>query len=157
MVIGHEFVGEVVEKGENVLFPEIRYFFYITNKNNFPKEEVVFSANKRCDQENIFGQLKSGIQALRMPSNNLMSNWAYMVIASLAWTFKAWHAMMIPDVQSSRHVLKMEFKKYLLNFISLPVQIILGARKITYRILGYQSSLLIFFEAYDIINRLRYG
>jgi hypothetical protein len=146
-----------VEKGEHVLFPEIRYFFYITNIRSQRKEEIVFSSNQRCDQENIFGQLKSGINALRMPSDSLTSNWAYMVIASLAWTFKAWHAMMIPDNNTSRRVLRMEFKKYYYNFISLPCQIVRGGRKVTYRILGYNSYLTTFFETFDVIRRLGYG
>ena len=146
-----------VEKGEHVLFPEIRYFFYITNIRSQRKEEIVFSSNQRCDQENIFGQLKSGINALRMPSDSLTSNWAYMVIASLAWTFKAWHAMMIPDKNTSRRVLRMEFKKYYYNFISLPCQIVRGGRKVTYRILGYNSYLTTFFETFDVIRRLGYG
>jgi hypothetical protein len=41
-------------------------------------------ANERCDQENIIGQLKSGINALRVPLYDLVSNWAYMVTATLA-------------------------------------------------------------------------
>ena len=30
-----------------------------------PADEIVFSANDRCDQENLFAQLKSGVHALR--------------------------------------------------------------------------------------------
>ena len=143
-----------VEKGEQVLFPEIRYFFYITNLRRRRAEEIVFSANQRCDQENIFGQLKSGINALRMPSDCLHSNWAYMVIASLAWTLKAWHAMVIPDTKQSRHVLRMEFKKYYHNFIAIPCQIVRGARRVTYRITGFNYYLRTFFETFAAIRRL---
>jgi hypothetical protein len=49
----------------------------------------VFSANDRCDQENLIAQLKSGVHALSTPVDDLVSNWAYMVMASLAWTLKA--------------------------------------------------------------------
>jgi hypothetical protein len=45
-------------------------------------QEVVLFANDRCNQENVIGQLTSGVNALRMPSDGLMSNWAYMVIAA---------------------------------------------------------------------------
>jgi hypothetical protein len=50
----------------------------------------VFRANDRCNQENLIEQLKNGVHALRMPVSTLVSNWAYMVMASLAWTLKAW-------------------------------------------------------------------
>ena len=47
---------------------------------------LVFDANDRCDQENLIGQLKSGLGAMRMPLDNLYSNWVYLVAWSLAWT-----------------------------------------------------------------------
>jgi len=34
-------------------------------------------ATERCDQENVIAQLKSGINALRVPMYDLDSNWAY--------------------------------------------------------------------------------
>ncbi len=52
-------------------------------------EEIVFSANDRCDQENLIAQLKSGVRALTTPVDDLVSNWAYMVMGSLAWSLKA--------------------------------------------------------------------
>ena len=44
------------EKGERVLFPEVRYFFYLTNDRDLTAAEVVFEANARCDQENLLAQ-----------------------------------------------------------------------------------------------------
>ena len=35
------------------LFEEYRYFFYITNDRVTPADQVVFSANDRCNQENL--------------------------------------------------------------------------------------------------------
>ena len=55
-------------------------------------DEVVFLANDRCDQENLIAQLKGGVRALTTPVDDLVSNWAYMVMASLAWSLKAWSA-----------------------------------------------------------------
>jgi hypothetical protein len=75
-------------RGENVLIDEIRYFFYITTYTDKTPAEIVALANDRCDQENIIGQLKSGINALRVPLYDLLSNWAYMLIAALAWNIK---------------------------------------------------------------------
>ena len=39
-----------VQKGEKVLFDEIRYFFYITNRRDLGKEEIVGMANGRGDR-----------------------------------------------------------------------------------------------------------
>ena len=60
-----------------------------------PPAEVVACANDRCDQENVIDQLKNGVNALRVPLYDLVSNWAYMVIAALAWNIKSWFAMML--------------------------------------------------------------
>ena len=79
-----------VGKGQLRLFEEYRYFFYITNDRTMTAEEVVFSANDRCDQENLIAQLKGGVHALKTPVDDLVSNWAYMVMGSLAWSLKAW-------------------------------------------------------------------
>ena len=71
----------VVEKGQLWLFEPDRYFFYITNDRTTPASEIVFLANDRCDQENLIAQLKGGVKALAMPVDDLVSNWAYMVMA----------------------------------------------------------------------------
>ncbi len=61
------------------------YFFYITNvrKEEQSAEELVFAANKRCDQENIISQLK-GMGALAAPLHSTISHGAYMAMATLA-------------------------------------------------------------------------
>ncbi len=88
-----------VQKGEVVLFDEIRYFFYITNRRDLTKEQVVAFANQRCDQENVIEQLKNGVNAMRMPVDDLLSNWAYMVMTALAWNLKAWYGLLMPNRQ----------------------------------------------------------
>jgi hypothetical protein len=143
-----------VERGEESFLPEIRYFFYITNQWEITTADVVFSANDRCDQENIIAQLKSGVHALHAPVDSLVSNWAYMVIAALAWTFKAWYGLLIPDAAASRAVVRMEYRTFLQQFIALPCQIIKSARRIIVRVLGYTQYLQCFFETYDVIRGL---
>ena len=91
-----------VDKGQMRLFEEYRYFFYITNDREMTAEEVVFSANDRCDQENLIAQLKGGVHALTTPVDDLVSNWAYMVMASLAWSLKAWSALLAAGVAPAR-------------------------------------------------------
>src|SRR5262249_12091368 len=84
-------------KGEWWLGEADRGFLYITNDRTTPASEIVFLANDRCDQENLIAQLKGGVKALAMPVDSLVSNWAYMVMASLAWSLKAWAALLVPE------------------------------------------------------------
>jgi hypothetical protein len=135
-----------VEKGENVLFDEVRFFFYITNVKNkrMKKADVVRMANQRCNQENLIEQLKNGVRALHAPVNTLNANWAYMVMASLAWNLKAWSALMLPATgrwhekheRERSQILRMDFRTYLNTFITIPAQIIRTGRRIVYRILS---------------------
>jgi hypothetical protein len=144
-----------VEKGEAVLFDDIRYFFYITNDGKTTRAEVVAEANKRCNQENLIEQLKNGVRAMRMPVDDLVGNWAYMVMASLAWTLKAWYALSLPETgrwhrkhkAQKQKVLRMEFKKFRHFFIMLPCQIVKTGRKLVYRLLGWNEYLDVFFRA----------
>jgi hypothetical protein len=146
-----------VEKGERRLFDEIRYFFYITNDHEMTKEEVVYFANDRCNQENVIGQLKSGVNALRMPSDGLVSNWAYMVIAALAWNLKAWYGLVTQSPGARRDILRMEFKRFLISYIQLPCQIVNTGRRLVYRILTYSKHLETFFATFDYIKQLRFA
>lgn len=144
-----------VEKGEAVLFDDIRYFFYITNDRKASRAEVIADANNRCNQENLIEQLKNGVRAMRMPVDDLVSNWAYMVMASLAWNLKAWYALLLPDKgrwhkrrkAEKKKVLRMEFKKFRNFFIMLPCQIVKTGRKLVYRLLGWNEYLDVFFRA----------
>ena len=153
-----------VERGEEVLFDDIRYFFYITNDRVSSPATIVKRANKRCNQENLIEQLKNGVQAMRMPVDNLVSNWAYMVMASLAWTLKAWFALMLPEQgrwstkykAEKQSVLTMEFKKFRNAFIQLPCQVVRTARKIVYRLLGWNRWLSILLRGWNAL-RCSYG
>jgi hypothetical protein len=103
------------DQGQKRLFEEYRYFFYITNDRNLSAEEVVFSANDRCNQENLIAQLKGGVHALTTPVGDLVSNWAYMVMASLAWSLKVWSALLVPV--TPRHEAKHEAEKRTLGTV----------------------------------------
>lgn len=145
-----------VEKGELVLFDDIRYFFYITTREDLSAAEVVELANGRCDQENVIEQLKNGVNAMRMPVDNLLSNWAYMVMAALAWNLKAWFALMMRYKDRCVQVLRMEFRTFLQSIICVPAQIILQGRKIIYRFLGYTPWLKDFLGAWERIRALKF-
>jgi len=145
-----------VEKGEAALFDDIRYFFYITTRRDLTSAEIVGHANKRCNQENVIAQLKNGVNAMRMPVLDLNSNWAYMIMAALAWNLKAWYGMLIPNTIRRAQVLKMEFRRFLQTFILIPCQVVLTGRKIVYRILGYTEGLKDFFDTFERIRRLQF-
>jgi hypothetical protein len=146
-----------VQKGERVLFDEVRYFFYLTNRWDLSVEEIVGLANGRCDQENVIEQLKNGVNAMRMPVDDLVSNWAYMVMAALAWNLKAWYGLLVPDRARGLELVRMEFRQFLHAIILLPVQIIRAGRKIVYRLLGYNSWLKDFFATFKRIAALGAG
>lgn len=144
-------------KGEHLLFDEIRYFFYITTRTDLSAAEVVRCANKRCNQENVIEQLKNGVNALRLPLYDLVSNWAYMVIAALAWNIKSWFAMMMHLKRDRMEYMAMEFRRFIHSVILIPCRVVRRARGITIRLLGYQPTLDRFFSAWRTIERTGFG
>jgi hypothetical protein len=148
-----------VERGENVLFCEYRYFFYITNDPDMTADEIIDQARQRCNQESLISQLKSGVRALHAPVNTLHANWAYMTIAALAWNLKAWCALLLPITprwaahhnEQRRRLLTMEFRTFLTAFINIPCQIITTGRQVRWRILTYNPWLEAFFRLTDTL------
>lgn len=168
MVVVRKHISE--EKGGRLLFDDLRleYLFYITNDRNATAPEIVFGANDRCDQENLIQQLKTGVRALTCPVGDLESNWAYMTMASLAWSLKAWLALWLPEPaegdqkrtktkrklrakrkSEKQTVLKMEFKKFVQYFMLMPAQIVQSGRRLIYRLLSWNPWQPVFFRAYE--------
>ncbi len=127
--------------------------FYITTRDDLTPAEVVFAANKRCDQENVIEQLKNGVNALRVPLYDLISNWAYMVIAALAWNIKSWFALMMHQKNHRRQYIRMDFRTFLTHIILFPCRVVRHARSTTVRIIGYQPSLKRLLSAWATIER----
>jgi hypothetical protein len=147
-----------VSQGQSVLFHDYRYFFYITNDWELSAAEVVLEANDRCDQENLLAQLKSSVRALHAPVDNLVSNWAYMVMTSLAWNLKAWWALFLPEGRGTqaepwreqkRRVLRMEFKTFRNALVRLPCQIVQSGRRLIYRLLSWNPWQTVLFRWLD--------
>ena len=145
-----------VEKGELALFDDIRYFFYITNDRSMTPQEVVYFANDRCDHENDIEQLKNGVNAMRMPVDDLVSNWAYMVIATLAWNIKAWYGLLTPNKVLGHQIVRMEFKRFINTFIKIPCVVIKTGRRIIYRFVGYNNYMKDFFRTFTAIKSLKF-
>ena len=146
-----------VSQGQKKLFDDSRCFFYITNDWEPPAEEIVFDANDRCDQENLVQQHKSGVRSLTAPVDNLVSNWAYMVMAGLAWSLKAWAALLLPETgrwkeqrcAEKRKLLRMDFTTFRQAIIQMPTQIVQGGRWIVYRLLSWTPWQPVFFRLLD--------
>ena len=149
-----------VGKGQRRLFEEYRYFFYITNDRTMTAEEVVFSANDRRDQENLIAQLKGGVHAPKAPVGDLVSNWAYMVMGSLAWSLKAWSALLVPVVArhgvehtaEKRTLSRMEFATYRAAFIEMPCQLVRSGGRLIYRLLSWDPWQGAFLRSVERLN-----
>ena len=83
---------------------------------------------------------------MRNPLDNLHSNWAYMVMSSLAWTLKAWCGLLLPATpgrhrkihqQQGRSIVKMEFATFVNSLMRLPSQIVKSGRRIIYRLMSW--------------------
>ena len=154
-----------VEKGEQALFDDVRYFFYISNQQDLWPEGVVGRANGRCNQENLIEQLKNGAKAMEMPVGDLVGNWAYMVMASLAWTLKAWFALELPGggrwaqkYQTQKEsLLRMEFKKFLNVMMRLPCQVVRTGRRIVYRLLSFNPWLEVLLRGVEALRKRGVG
>ena len=142
-----------VQQGEKALLDEIKYLFYITNRSDKPGK-IVGLANGRCDQENVIEQLKNGVNAMRMPVNDLLSNWAYMVMAALAWNLKSWYGLLMPNRERGLELVKMEFRRFLNAILLIPCQIVRTARRVIYRVLGYNGWLTDFFATWERLRQL---
>ena len=144
-----------VEKGGDWLFDEFRYFFYITTLREASAAEIVREANGRCDQENVIAQLKGAVNAMRMPVDNLESNWAYMIMTALAWNLKAWCGLLAGKGDAAARILKMEFRTFTQALIWIPAQIIRAGRKIIYRVLSYNPWTGQLFTLWERLRRLQ--
>jgi hypothetical protein len=139
----------IEERGQLVLGNDYRYFFYVTNDFEMTKEEVVLESNQRCNQENLHAHLKGGVRALHAPLNTLEANWAYMIMVALAWTLKAWFALLLPssprwhaqhEAERDR-VLRMEFRTFLNRLMLVPTQVIRTGRRLVFRFLAWRPDL----------------
>lgn len=150
-----------IYRGQKKLFDDSLCFFYITNAWEMPTEDVVFGANDRCDQENLVQQLKSGVRSLSAPVDNLLSNWAYMVMGSLAWSVKAWAALLLPEEgrwqerhrEEKRKLLRMDFTTFRRALVNVPAQILRTGRKILYRLLAWNPWQHVFFRLLDQLRQ----
>jgi hypothetical protein len=157
IVVLRKFIIE--ERGQLMLASNFRYFFYVTNDRKLSHAEVIAESNARCNQENTIEQLKNGARALHAPVNTLNANWAYMVIASLAWTLKVWSGLLLPvsprwrtTHEAERNtIVRMDFRTFVQRFIMIPAQIIRSGRRTIFRLLAWRPDLHCFFRLLDAL------
>lgn len=153
-----------VTKGVQKLFDDSPYFFYITNITapELTPAQIVGQSNQRCDQENILSQLKQ-MGALSAPLHTLVSNGAYLVMATLAWNLKCWLALSLtesgpPPAKEQRRaekhrLLRMDFSTFRQSLILIPTQIIRTSRRLIYRLLAWTPSLTTLFRLHDSVSQ----
>lgn len=147
-------------KGQKLLLDDVRYLFYITNDRTSTPAEIVFTCNARCEQENLIEQLKNGPRSLTAPVDNLYSNWAYMLMASLGWTLKAWIALSLPETgrwkdrrrQEKCELLRMEFRTFVTAMIRIPCQIVRTGRRLIFRLLNGNDRQPAFWRLVDVLQ-----
>lgn len=84
-----------------------------------------------------------------------------MVICSLAWSLKAWAALLLPvsarwrdrHEQQKQKLLRMEFPTFRQAMINIPAQIIRSGRRLTYRLLGWNDWQPVFFRLWERLSR----
>jgi hypothetical protein len=155
----------VHEPKQGRIFEDYRYFLYLTNDWDCTPEEVVYSANDRCQQENVIAQL-AALRALHAPVDNLLSNEAYMLMTALAWNLKAWLALSLPEKSpeqkpprkgsqpaekksqpsDKQRLLGLEFRTFVNYFLRIPAQVVKGGRRIIVRLLAYNTWQPVFFR-----------
>jgi len=137
----------ISEPRQGRLFETYRYFFWITNDLKSTAKELVFSANDRCQQENVLAQLKA-LRALHSPVDNLTSNGAYMLMTALAWNLKAWLALRLPEKKGrwlkehqarKQTLLRQEFRTFLKYWMRVPCQVLSTGRRLVLRVLGWNK------------------
>ena len=109
----------------------------------------------------MISHLASGVKALKAPVDNLESNWAYMVSASIAWSLKAWTALLLPVSPAHREKheaerqtwLRMEFKGWVQGVMKIPCQIVKQSRRVIHRVLNWNAQLPAFCRLSDYLER----
>ncbi|MFM9964208.1 MAG: SUMF1/EgtB/PvdO family nonheme iron enzyme [Planctomycetaceae bacterium] len=99
-------------------------------------------------------------RALSAPVDSLVGNWADMVMTSLAWTLKAWSALLLPITPRHREAhaaarttwLRMEFKTFVNEVLKVPCQIVRQGRRVIHRVLHWNRQLPTLFRLATALN-----
>ena len=151
-----------VYRGQKMLFDDVRCFFYITNEEEKSAEEIVFDGQRPLQPGEPAACIKDDVRSLTAPVDNLLANGAYMVMALLAWSLKAWSALHAAGERAlagrhreeKRKLLRMEFSTFRQAMVKIPAQIIRTGRKIVYRLLAWNPWQHVFFRLLEQLDAL---
>ena len=145
-----------ITKGGQWLRDEIVYFFYITNDWMSPVTELLLFYDERGGQEHLIGQLKNTIPVFHAPTDTLEANWAYMIIAALAWNLKIWYGLLLDEPELQQQIQRMSFTSFLERFIHVPCQILTSGRRLIYRIVQFTTDTLTVLSTFEQLKALRF-
>ncbi len=88
-----------------------------------------------------------------------------MVMAALAWSLKAWSALLLPvsgrwktkHNREKQRLRRMDFATYRSALINIPAQIVRKSRKIVYRLLAWNPWQEVFFRLVEHRRTLKHG
>lgn len=105
-----------------------RYFYtpVITNRLGAGSSLIRFHL-ARGGMENHIEEFKNGIGARIMPTGHFMANWAWLVIAQLAYNLVQWFKLLV--LPAAEHSFQM--KKLRLHWFHVAARVIRSARRIT--------------------------
>lgn len=132
-----------------------QYFQYITTVEDKDPAAILELIRKRFDHENKIEQLANGVYAFKMPAKEFEANWAYMVIAAMAWNMKSWLALLMNEINAElgKKLIEIEFKRFKNWIINIPCQIIKTGRYVVYKIMSYSLYLKDLMELAEKLNR----
>jgi hypothetical protein len=84
-----------------------------------------------------------------------------MVMGSLAWSLKAWAALVLPEDgrwqakhrEEKRKLLRMDFTTFRQAMMNVPAQILSTGRRIVYRLLAWNPWQHVFFRLLDHLRQ----
>lgn len=135
-----------------------QYFQYITTIEDQEPKQILELIRKRFNHENKIEQLTNGVYAFKMPAKEFNANWAYMVIAAMAWNMKCWFALLMNEIDSkiSKKLIAIEFKRFKNWIVNIPCQITKSGRYVVYKVLSYNLYLNEILELTEKLNRKEY-
>jgi len=89
---------------------------------------------------------------MRMPVDDLISNWAYMVMSALAWNLKSWYGLLMPNRANGSGV-SQDGVPSVPACIGFPAQIVRSGRK-SFIGSGLQQLAKDFFAAWENLRRM---
>lgn len=135
-----------------------QYFQYITSIEDEEAKKILKLIRKRFNHENKIEQLANGVYAFKMPAKEFNANWAYMVIAAMAWNMKCWLGLLMNGINTEigNKLISVEFKRFQNWIINIPCQIIKSERYVVFKIMSYSLFLKELIELTEKLNRKRF-